>query len=213
MTEAFLRGTTGERLRPAVDGFVRDVRALLAEAKPEDRWEPNCERIRARFQALLSDSNFKAHAESWPDSMSQEGKPGNLHFYEDPDFGFTLDALVRGPGIRSSIHDHGKTWTFYGVLAGGERLKHFTAKGVAPGELPSRAEIVCDRVVEAPPGYVECEPPWRIHAEYNGPDKTISVIMRSQKSGPDSFVQNRYDPEGGGVSQYYGPKQIPFTLA
>jgi hypothetical protein len=60
-------------------------------------------------------------------------------------------------------------------------------------------------------GHVDCIGPWEIHAEYNSEtDRSIAVIVRSQKSG--TFVQNIFYQKDNSVEQYYGPEQIPYHL-
>ena len=198
-----------ERMLPAAEDFVADLRALLAESglAEEERWQ----RARDRLAVLLADETLKAHAATWPDSQVADDKPGNLLFYEDLDYGFVINALIKAPDIKTSIHDHGRSWTLYGVLEGGERVARFTAKDVAPGETPEYAEVEHDGETEVAPGYIDFVPPWAIHAEYNGPHRTAAVIVRSEKSG--GFVQNQFNSKTGAVGQYYGPVQIPYRLA
>jgi len=53
-------------------------------------------------------------------------------------------------------------------------------------------------------------PPGDIHAEFNGPERTIAVILRSAKVG--GFMQNHFDVERGTVKQAPGPRQVPYAL-
>ena len=198
-----------QMMLPAAEAFVADLRALFADADltEQDRWA----KARESLAALLADETLKAHAADWPDTEQEDGGPGNLLFYEDPDYGFVINALIKGPHAETVIHDHGRSWTLYGVLEGGERVARFTAKDVAPGETPNRAEIEPDGETQVGPGYIDLVAPWKAHAEYNGPQRTVAVIVRSEKSG--GFVQNCFEPETGNVGQYYGPTQIPYRLA
>ena len=197
-----------EKMLPAAEAFVDDIRALFADTglAEEDRWA----KTRDRLGALLADETLKAHAAAWPVTQQDDGGAGNLLFYEDPDYGFVINALIKGPDEKTVIHDHGRSWTLYGVLEGGERVARFVAKDVAPGETPGHAEIEPDGETEVGPGYIDLGAPWKAHAEYNGPQRTVAVIVRSEKSG--GFVQNCFEPETGGVAQYYGPTQIPYRL-
>ncbi len=47
----------------------------------------------------------------------------NLLLYEDPDYGFVVNAVVRTPEREGRVHDHAHAWTVYGVLDGMERLE------------------------------------------------------------------------------------------
>ncbi len=111
--------STDETLLPAAADFVSQVRALFAKGLEEaEIWERACGYLRD----LLADDELHRHAATWPDSLSVEGRPGNLLFYEDPDYDFVINGLIKNPGGLAVPHDHGKAWTVYGVLAGHERI-------------------------------------------------------------------------------------------
>lgn len=199
--------STDETLLPAAAGFVSQVRALFAEGLEEaEIWERACGYLRD----LLADDELHRHAATWPDSLSVEGRPGNLLFYEDPEHGFVLNALIKAPGLKTSVHDHGKSWTLYGVLEGGETVTRFDRTDDGP-QVPDRAVIEEGGSHEVVPGYIDFVPPWEIHQEKNSDQRTIGFIVRSQRSG--TFVQNRFDPASGSVDQYDGPDQISYRLA
>jgi hypothetical protein len=61
------------------------------------------------------------------------------------------------------------------------------------------------------PGTVDLVPPWQIHAEESGAERTVAVIVRSGK--PGAFLQNRFDPATKTTWQGYGPIQIPYALS
>ena len=192
---------------PVAETFVTRVRALFEGGGDETEiWSSACEYLRD----LLDDEDLKKHAETWPDSLSVEGKPGNLLFYEDPDYGFVLNALVKAPGLKTSVHDHGRSWTLYGVLEGGETVTRFDRidDGLQVSEMADIRKAGSHEVV---PGYIDFVPPWEIHQEHNSDQRTIGFIVRSQRSG--TFVQNRFDPDTGTVDQYVGPVQMPYKLA
>ncbi len=194
-------------LLPAAAGFVEKMRDWHAQGREEiELWSDACEALRE----LLADDELKRHAEGWPDSLTIEGKPGNLLFYEDPEYGFVLNALIKAPGINSSVHDHGESWTLYGVLEGGEEVTRFERTDGGP-RVASAARIERAGSHDVTPGYIDFVPPWQIHEERNGDVRTVGFIVRSKRSG--TFVQNRFDPESGAVEQYDGPVQIPYRLA
>jgi predicted metal-dependent enzyme (double-stranded beta helix superfamily) len=45
-----------------------------------------------------------------------------LLLYEDPDHHFVFNATVRKPGSNGAVHDHGHSWTLYGLVDGIERI-------------------------------------------------------------------------------------------
>lgn len=199
--------STDDILLPAAAKFVAQVRGLFEQGLEEPViWKTACTYLRD----LLDDQELQRHAATWPDSLSVEGRPGNLLFYEDADYGFVLNALIKAPGIKTSVHDHGKSWTLYGVLEGGETVTRFTRLDDGP-QVPDRAVIEEAGSHEVVPGYIDFVPPWEIHQERNTDQRTIGFIVRSQRSG--TFVQNRFDPSNGKVDQYDGPDQIAYQLA
>jgi hypothetical protein len=60
------------------------------------------------------------------------------------------------------------------------------------------------------PGDVDVVPPRLIHSEYAGAEKSIAVIVRSQRSG--TFEQFRYLEDGSQVI-IRGPDQAPYALS
>ena len=189
---------------PAARAFIDDVRALFAEPGLDEteRWE----KVRERLRPLLDDPDPKAAAAAWPDTDQPDGGPGNLLFYEDPDYGFVLNALIKKPLGVTSVHDHGPSWTVYGVIEGGERVVGYAKTEAASGTV----EVTPQDEHEVGPGYIDFVPPWQVHAEFNGPRRTVAVIVRSQRSG--TFDQYRFDPESGAAMHYHGPVQIPHDL-
>ena len=104
--------------------------------------------IEVELHPLLADETLRAHAADWPDTSDGNFKPGNLLFYEDPDYGFVLNALVKVPDAVTHIHDHGPSWTLYGVIEGGERIGRYRrTDGKAAGENPSDYDC-CSTVSE-----------------------------------------------------------------
>ena len=60
------------------------------------------------------------------------------------------------------------------------------------------------------PGDIDVVPPNLIHSEYAGDEKSIAVIVRSQRSG--TFEQFRYLEDGSQVA-IRGPEQEPYSLS
>lgn len=199
--------STRPEMIPAAEIFVSRVRDLFSKGLDErEIWTEACDHLRD----LLADDQLKRHAETWPDSLAVEGKPGNLLFYEDPDYGFVLNALIKAPKLKTSVHDHGKSWTLYGVLEGGESVTRFLRTDCGP-QVPERATLEEAGTHDVVPGYIDFVPPWEIHQETNTDQRTIGFIVRSQRSG--TFVQNRFNRESGEVDQYDGPIQMAYHLS
>jgi predicted metal-dependent enzyme (double-stranded beta helix superfamily) len=190
---------------PAVEKFVAEMRRLYEDGVPEnDRWE-ECRRLLAD---VIADPDVKAHAEAWPVTgfNPKTDKVSNLLFYEDPDYGFVINALIKNPGGYAMIHDHGPSWTIYGVLQGEERIVHYDADKRDDGkfDLSEKHAEICR------PGDVDVVPPRLIHSEYAGKEKSIAVIVRSQRSG--TFEQFRYLEDGSQVI-IRGPDQAPYAFS
>ena len=198
---------------PALETFIADFRALYAEDIDDiERFKLG----RPLLQTLLANQDLKYRAENWPSRNDPaRGYYENLLFYEDPDYGFVLNALIKEPGEFTPIHDHGEVLTVYGVLVGGETVRRYrrvdngTGENGAPGaDGGIELELVGDHQVE--PGYIDFVPPGDIHVEHNGPHRTIGLILRNGNVGKN--LQSWYDEEAGTRIQRYGPKQVPHVL-
>jgi len=192
---------------PAAERFVKEVRAIYAAESDEGvRWS----RIRDAMAPLLADAGLKASIRTWPTTV--EGKPavGNLLFYEDPDYGFVLNATVRNPNIVTSVHDHGDVWTLYGLIEGHETmLRYQRTDGGARDKGPAALTLVGKYALG--PGSIDVVPPGMIHQEHAGPAASVAFIVRAKR--PGTFPQYYYDPQTGDVTPTSGPKQIPYTLS
>ncbi len=191
---------------PALQRFIDRMRALCA-ATPNGaaRWQ----QAKPLLAALLADPELKARSAAWPKGKEPGANyPVNLLFYEDPDYGFAVNALIKDPNETTSVHDHAHTWTLYGVLEGGERVVRYTRKD--DGADPTRAELAPLDDHTVTPGFIDVVPPREIHAEFNGPQRTIAVILRSAKVG--GFMQSHFAPDTGKVTQAPGPRQVPYDL-
>jgi predicted metal-dependent enzyme (double-stranded beta helix superfamily) len=188
----------------AAETFIAGMRQDFADGLPEpDRWE----RCRTLLKELIADPEVKEAAKDWPVTgfNPKTDRVQNLLFYEDPDYGFVINGLIKNAGGSAMVHDHGTAWTIYGVLSGEERIVHFDADEKDDGKFDikeSHAEI-CG------PGDVDIVQPWLIHSEYAQEEKSIAVIVRSQRSG--TFLQYRYLDDGSKV-EFGGPEQVPYSL-
>lgn len=191
--------------KSAVQWFIAEARAACAEhAEPAERWP----RVVPLLQQLLADPEVQARSKAWPECRYVDGRVENLLFYEDPDYGFIISGLVHGPYNRTPIHDHAHLWTLFGVLDGHQTIERYERRD--DGSRPGYAEVQLTRRFGVGPGDVDVVPPYLIHAEINGPERTVAIIVRSQR--PGSFPQGRYDPEKKTYWQGLGPRLVPMEL-
>lgn len=194
--------TTLKRL-PAFEKFIQDVRAVWSELPDTDS---RMKRVKVLLAGLVNDPTMKEHAKSWP---STEGHK-NLLLYEDRDYQFVVNAVVRTPGRDGRIHDHAHAWTAYGVLHGTERLECY--RRIDDGKKPNYALIELESLTEGRPGKVDLVPPFAIHSEKGGPTRSVAVIVRSERL-VGRTLQGRYDAKTDKYNQSEGPTQVPFDIA
>jgi len=193
--------TTSKRL-PAFEKFIQGLRAAWSEL-PDMR--SRMEKGASLLEELVKDSTVKAAAKSWP---STEGRR-NLLFYEDPDFNFAINGVVRIPGRKGSIHDHAHAWTAYGILDGTEMLERFRRADDRSKEGYAKLEL--ESVSEGQPGKVDLVPPFDIHAEQGGPTRSVAIILRSERVAGKT-TQGSYDIEKQTIRQIDGPIQVPYEI-
>ncbi len=184
--------------------IVEEVRRLYAEDLPEpERWS----RISDALGSALADPELQDAAQSWPKSHDKENnRYTNLLFYEDPDFGFVVNGLVKDETGRTPVHDHGHAWVAYGLLEGAEtvlRYREPPAEGALSGLKP-------DELISLAAGEVDLVPPWTFHAEQADTDRTVAVMVRSARVG--KFAHRRLNPDTGKTYDHPGPHQIPYDL-
>jgi predicted metal-dependent enzyme (double-stranded beta helix superfamily) len=190
----------------AFEEFAQAMERIWAEERDDaQRWG----RVREIMPILLDDPALKSEALQWPLTQTTDGRASNLLLYEDPDRGFVINALVKGPNTGTPVHDHAHTWTAYGVIAGTERVVRYEV--VAGDQHGEHATLRAASEYDVSPGFVDVVPPDEPHAEYSGDERTVAIIVRSERVG--SFPQNMYDLESGGIERRPGPAQIPFSLA
>ncbi len=193
----------GQQRLPVFQKFIDDLRAAWArESDMEARMKAGTELLRG----LVNDPAMRAHSKDWP--STEGGK--NLLLYEDPDYNFAVNAVVRAPNRFGSVHDHAHAWTAYGVLDGVERLERF--ERLDDGSREGYADVRLASVTEGKAGAVDLVPPYDIHAEQGGPGRSVAVILRSERVA-GKVLQGRYDPAKKATHQGQGPKQVPFEIA
>jgi predicted metal-dependent enzyme (double-stranded beta helix superfamily) len=188
----------------AAQRFIALTRQLFAAEKdPETRWQ----KMTPLLQALIADPAVRQQSQDWP-SCRQSDRAQNLLFYEDPDYKFVINGLIKNPRSRTQIHDHAHNWTLYGVLDGHETIERY--QRLDDGSKPDLADIRLTEHVRVGPGKVDLVAPYQIHAEESGDERTVAIIVRAEKAG--GFLQGRYDPANKRYWQGYGPEQIPYEL-
>jgi len=192
----------------AMERFIRKTRALFAaEPDIDNRWKA----LRPILAELLADPDVVAASKHWPDCVPANGRAENLLFYEDPDYGFAINGLTKGQarqGQRARIHDHAHIYTLYGVLDGRERVVRYDR--LDDRSKPEYAEIRESSDVLVEPGEIDLVKPYEIHTELTVGERTVAVIIRSQKGG--DFNQGRYVPEENRYYESLGPRQTPCEM-
>ena len=187
---------------PVFEKFIQDLRAAWAEL-PD--MEARMKKGQQLLEALVKDEGLRQASRSWP---STEGRK-NLLFYEDPDYGFAINGVVRIPGRKGSIHDHAHAWTAYGLLDGTESLERF--RRIDDRSKEGHAELELESVTQGTPGKVDLVPPFDIHAEQGGPTRSVAIILRSERVA-GKVLQGSYSMEGNLYRQIEGPTNIPYNI-
>lgn len=191
---------------PAASRFVDEVRALYAQGlAPEALWDA----IRDVMRPLLADDGLKQSSRGWPLTVEGQPRVRNLLFYEDPDYGFVLNATVRKPNVITNVHDHGDVWTLYGLIEGHETMYRYERTDDNPRDEGPAALRQVGRH-EIGPGDVDVVPPGGIHQEHAGAIPSTAFIVRAQRAG--TFKQRHFDVATGEVILNDGPELIPFAL-
>lgn len=186
---------------PVLQTFIDELREIWAHEKDVGRC---MEKAKPVLEKLVGDPDLQARSANWP---STEGRK-NLLFYVDDEYGFAVNAVVRVPGRKGSVHDHAHAWVLYGVLHGHESLERY--ERTDDRSRPDYAQVRLASVSQGAPGKVDLVAPFDIHAEQGGTGRSVAIILRSAKLG--EITQNQYDPETGAIRPGPGPTQIPFEL-
>ena len=187
---------------PVFETFIQDLRAAWSEL-PD--MEARMKKGQQLLEALVKDESLRQASRSWP---STEGRK-NLLFYEDPDYGFAINGVVRIPGRKGSIHDHAHAWTAYGLLDGTESLERF--RRIDDRSQEGHAELELESVTQGTPGKVDLVPPFDIHAEQGGPTRSVAIILRSERVA-GKVPQGSYSMEANLYRQIEGPTNIPYNI-
>ena len=142
--------------------------------------------------------------------LSRRAGRKNLLLHTDEKYGFIVNAVVREPNRKGSVHDHSQAWVLYGLLEGSESLERY--ERLDDGSRPDYAEVKMIGVTIGGPGTVDLVPPYNIHAEQGGDQRSVAIILRSEKL-VGRILQHGYDLQTNKVIERYGPTQIPLSLA
>jgi predicted metal-dependent enzyme (double-stranded beta helix superfamily) len=189
------------RRLPAFDKFISDMRALWAT---ERDLEARMRKGKTLLEGLVTDPAILEHSKSWPQTVGQ-----NLLLYEDEEYGFVVNAVVRPPGYKGGIHDHAHAYVLYGVVDGVEQLERYDR--LDDGSKAGYAEVKMTSVTTGTSGKVDLVPPFSIHAEQGGPQRSVAMIVRSERL-VGKVLQNGYNMKDKTVVQRSGPVQVPFQL-
>ncbi len=193
---------TKSQRHPVFEQFIQELRAAWTEL-PD--MEARMKRGRHLLEELVKNESLRQASRNWP---STEGRK-NLLFYEDPDFGFAINGVVRVPGRKGSIHDHAHAWTAYGLLDGSESLQRFRRVDDCSKEGYVKLELAS--VTPGMPGNVDLVPPFDIHAEQGGPTRSVAIILRSERVA-GKVLQGSYNLESNSVRHIEGPANIPYEI-
>jgi predicted metal-dependent enzyme (double-stranded beta helix superfamily) len=186
---------------PAFESLVHKLRqAWISESDIEARMR----RAEVALKDALSEPDLVAHSRQWPWTPGQ-----NLLLYEDPDHHFVINATVRTPGSKGAVHDHGHSWTLYGLVDGTERIERYARMDDGKREGFADLKLVADR--EMGPGGVDFVPPYQVHAERGGAARSVAIIIRSERM-VGRFKQHLFDVEKKTVAEGWGPEQVPYAL-
>ena len=100
---------------PAFEHLIQELRKVwVAVSDIETRMK----RAESLLKVALADPTIIAHSKQWPWTPGQ-----NLLLYEDSDHHFVINATVRKPGSKGAVHDHGHSWTLYGLVEGTDGVR------------------------------------------------------------------------------------------
>ena len=155
---------------------------------------------------LVSQKKFLEHDFDLP----IEGRYGAYLLYKDPEYGFTINAVVIPADCHMPAHDHGEGWQVHGGYIGSLRLTHY--ERMDAGTLPGRFELRSLDTVDIASGEVETLPPFFIHKVSNitGQPAVAITVHRHDLS---QFWRSEYDLEAGEVRRArYDPAEHPPRL-
>ena len=158
-------------MQMAVDGFIADVKQILAEEGASDA---GLERIAGRMAAFVrEDAVLQSHVEV----------DGNIHtgrqstpLYTDGE-GLTLVRARFGPEAMTPIHSHG-SWGVIGVYQGRDQYQVWRRLDGGEGDGDAEVELIEERILEPGDAVVLPAPPQDIHAQQGyGGEPTYEFVL------------------------------------
>ncbi len=190
----------GQYSVPAFNKFIADLQAHFAKNLPEtEQWEG----VQPFLKALIDDEQLREVSKSWE---RKKGREYILH--HDAEYDFFVGALVREPKHMANAHDHGPTWTIYGVLDG-EEVTHVYDR-VDDGSKPGFAKLKLKVRSEAPTGTVDVVPPHIPHAENGASPRSVAITVRTTK--PGSYDQIMFNLKTGKTGTSRGLELVPLAV-
>jgi predicted metal-dependent enzyme (double-stranded beta helix superfamily) len=181
--------------------FIDELRAIWA-AEPDV--EQRMRKAKPLMERVVKDPAFVENSRSWPMTPRQ-----NLLFYQDPDYGFALNATVRKAGSPGWPHDHAHSWTLYAIVEGIESMERY--EQLDDGSRPGYADVRRTSVTEGGPGSVDLVEPYSIHCERPGPERSAALILRSERL-VGKTPQRMFDIEQKTVKTVDGLEQVPYSV-
>lgn len=180
--------------------FIEDMHVHCALGLPEvEHWEG----VRPLLKKLISDDEIRNVSRGWE---RKKGREYILH--HDQEYDFFVGALVREPKHVATAHDHGPTWTVYGVLDGDEVTQIF--ERLDDGRQSGYAELRIKVRADAPMGTVDVVPPHIPHAENGNSPRSVAITVRTTK--PGSYDQIMFDLETGETGTSRGLELVPLEI-
>ncbi len=195
MTDEYILDT------PLVRGFIRDVRAAIADA---DSPEAACAAIRPRFAELLADPDWlpPAYQEGNPES-GMGGGIGQWLLYRAGDRSLSLFALVVPPESQTPVHDH-LAWGLVGLYRGTQDEEIFAERGDGIASVERRSLTPGDFYALLPPRD-------DIHrVRTTSPETSVSIHLLTNDTG--CVWRHAFDPETGARTPFRsGYVNVPCT--
>jgi predicted metal-dependent enzyme (double-stranded beta helix superfamily) len=171
----------------AVDAFITDVKAILAE---DGSAGPGLQRIAARMESFVRDPDVLASHEDFTGNIHTGRQSAPLH---TDDSGLTLVRARFGPEAMTPIHSHG-SWGVIGVYKGRDRYQVWQRIDPGDGDGHAEVEMVDERVLVPGDVVILPAPPQDIHAQqgHDG-DAAYEFVL----FGANTMVLPRlyFDPE------------------
>ena len=190
----------GQYSNLAFNNFIEGMHAHYSLGLLEvEHWEG----VRSLLKNLISDDELRDVSRGWE---RKKGREYILH--HDPEYDFFVGALVREPKHVATAHDHGPTWTIYGVLDGDEVTQIY--ERLDDGSQPGHAELRMKVRADAPMGTVDVVPPHIPHAENGNSPRSVAITVRTTK--PGSYDQIMFDLETGKTGISRGLELVPLKI-